>query len=869
MFQHSIRVASCSLLLPLAILAPASAQCQTTWSPGGGVPGVDGTIYAMASWDPDGAGPQPRLLVLGGDFSIAGDRTAQCVAAFDPATGTWSSLGSGISGAVVSGLRPIVRSLLARANGDLVVGGWFTTAGGAPASCLARWNGSTWSPLGSGISGGGPYPADNSFGVRALAENAAGDLIVAGQFAAAGGVPSPNVARLTSTGWAALGSGIAGSGLNTRVNALALLPNGDLIAGGMFTLGNGLARWNGSAWSSFQGLGVNSELLAVHVRPNGELVIAGSPLNTVAGQPVSGIAAWNGATWNSLLGGFFFGSGTALATLANGDLVVAGEFGINGATPASNVARWDGTAWNAMGATPRSRNLDGGAVLALQCLLTDPSGTCWLGGRFHRAGNRGYASLARWDGTEWQAVGSGLNRAVRALLRHSDGSLWLGGDFTTLGAVTTGVSGVARLQGGTWSFLGGGVTGGDWSRVFDLCELPDGSVLAVGDFEAAGGVPARNAARWVGGTWQPFGSGLAEILNDAIERAWVQPGGIVWATGNLAIGSTSTGWATSSGGAWTMPPFGYTSMRLLASNGSRVAAYGRGGGQTGVHEWTGSWSFLGGVLPNQPFGPSGGVTNAIYEPNGDLLVAGYFTNIGGVPAENVARWRNGTWQALGGGLSSGYAPTRGLCLAPDGTVLAVRAEPDAVVRWNGSNWSALTGPLGGIHPTEPRLLTDGAEVRIGSQFSTGGGIISANLAVIRSNCAAQAATAGPGCPGSGGNNRLTASNLPWIGSRFELRGTELPSNALILALASLGTLTLPLASVLPEALPGCTLHVGADIAEALLPTGGTATWSFVIPPSAAFVGLSLWHQFLPFEFSGSTLFEVTATNAVHATLGVF
>ena len=38
-------------------------------------------------------------------------------------------------------------------NGELIAGGEFTTAGGTEANCIARWDGTTWSPLDSGMNG--------------------------------------------------------------------------------------------------------------------------------------------------------------------------------------------------------------------------------------------------------------------------------------------------------------------------------------------------------------------------------------------------------------------------------------------------------------------------------------------------------------------------------------------------------------------------------------------------------------------------------------------------------------------------------------------------------------------------------------------
>ena len=54
---------------------------------------------------------------------------------------------SGVGGSGVVGQ---VYALLPLPNGDLVVGGAFSTAGGVAVSNVARWDGASWSALGSG-----------------------------------------------------------------------------------------------------------------------------------------------------------------------------------------------------------------------------------------------------------------------------------------------------------------------------------------------------------------------------------------------------------------------------------------------------------------------------------------------------------------------------------------------------------------------------------------------------------------------------------------------------------------------------------------------------------------------------------------------
>jgi hypothetical protein len=85
-----------------------------------------------------------------------------------------SSVNAYVSGLAVSGT-------------DVYATGGFTTAGASAANYVAKWDGSSWSALGSGVGGTAPY-------VKAMVVSG-NDLYVGGQFTMAGGKVSAYIAR--------------------------------------------------------------------------------------------------------------------------------------------------------------------------------------------------------------------------------------------------------------------------------------------------------------------------------------------------------------------------------------------------------------------------------------------------------------------------------------------------------------------------------------------------------------------------------------------------------------------------------------------------------------------------------------------------
>jgi trimeric autotransporter adhesin len=330
------------------------------------------------------------------------------------------------------GLNNHVEAIAELPNGNLIVTGSFQDAGGdSDADYIARWDGTAWNALGTGLNGVG----------KALAVAPNGDLFVGGYFATAGSVANTGkIARWDGTAWHAVGTGIdvTGTGSADHVNALVILPNGDLVAGGTFTHMGGspdanfLARWDGTAWQRFGaplGNGINpSQIEDVAVGPTGEVVIGGSFFYGNGFPLTQYLSRLNGTVWEGI--GLINDAVSALKFASNGDLFVAGQFTDIGTIAGTRyVARWDGTAWHPLGT---------GVNNPVSALAACPNGDLLVGGTFFDAGRNPSAdNIARWDGTAWQSLGTGLTHStfltIGALYGTTTGDYVVGGAFSSVG----------------------------------------------------------------------------------------------------------------------------------------------------------------------------------------------------------------------------------------------------------------------------------------------------------------------------------------------------------------------------------------------------------------------------------------------------
>ncbi|MCW5551529.1 MAG: hypothetical protein KIS67_05105 [Verrucomicrobiae bacterium] len=479
--------------------------------------GVNNGVRAMVIWNGN--------LYVGGDFGTAGGVPANHIAKWDGSS--WSSLESGLT-SVNFGTFPV--SALAVLGGELYVGGDFVSAGGVPARNVAKWNGSTWSSLNSGMT--------SNDGVLALAASGS-DLYVGGVFSTAGGIAANNVAKWDGTNWSALGEGAEG-----QVTSLAVL-GGEVYATG-FTMAGGatnIAKWDGHSWSAL-GAEFPAGYAGVLAVSGTDVYVSFVPYDLDLGGPLyhlASISKWGGSSWSIVTSGQLTGPVEALVASGT-NLYVVGEFSVAGGNPANGVAKWDGMSWSALG-TARGLWAEWGPNLNA---LAVSGNDLYVAGYFEAAGGMAangfakwdgsrwsvldwgdtpaalavsgtnifaavYTGVAKWDGgTNWSPLGPGFNSWV-SVLAVSGTNLYAGGNFTIAtnsGGAPVTVNRIARWDGNNWSAFGGGL-----NDDVNALAVSGTNVYAGGGFTRAtnsGGasVTVNRIARWDGDTWSPVGSGM-------------------------------------------------------------------------------------------------------------------------------------------------------------------------------------------------------------------------------------------------------------------------------------------------------------------------------------------------------------------------
>ncbi|MEZ6036886.1 MAG: hypothetical protein R3F29_05365 [Planctomycetota bacterium] len=748
-------------------------------------------------------------LVIGGWFRTVGNAVADRVARWDGST--WSPLGEGVDDSVFA--------VAALPGGDIVVGGLFTHAGGVAADHIARWDGVSWSPIGAGFDGP----------ISALLVEPNGDLIAAGAFAHSGATPISRVARLSGGVWTPIGAGID----NGHVYSLARLPNGDLAAGGVFL--GGARLWDGSSWQSL-GLSNGAQVFAMTTTNAGELVLGGW---LVTPNQSFSLGMWQGGGVVPMVSPIDQ-QVTSVMRTSSGDLLVGGRSGVF--APPASVVRGTPGSWTVL--DDREQNV--------QVVFERANGTLIEAVSSSPLPSR--PAIATYDGNTWVPIGAPAFAQPRAIAGGRDDEVFVGGAFDEFGGVAA--NNVAQMRGDVITPLGQGVNG----QVTAIAVAPDGAAIVGGAFDQAGGSPAAHIARWSGSAWNTLGAGL-DVAPKVLHVA--DDGRI------FALCESTPQVRVFDGLTWTaLPPLPLSFTPMLRDIAETAA-----GEPVVVGLLTaGAYRFDG--VAWQAIGPQVQLWNGFSVdrgPDGDLFVMTSFSSL--FPNTSiVARWDGNSWSPH---TSSYLGSIDGALVLPNGNVVAWGMITDPtwlsqghVALWDGADWYSIDGGVraatSGVGSVSDAVVNGAGELSIIGFFTQAGDHVSSFLARAVSDCPASAVPAGSGCIGGAGPVTLSASDLPWIGATMHSQAVGMTANSL--ALHAIGTT--PIALPLPLGAPGCSLQVQPELTALLLPQNGVADASLALPPAASLIGLTIRTQVIGLELDPSlALLQLTSSNALDLTIG--
>ncbi len=664
----------------------ADGRVDTNFNVGSG---ADGTVNAVAV-QPDGK------VLIGGSFTSVNGIPRRGVARLhsDGRVDLTFLPGSGANDAVLA--------LSVLPDGNLLIGGRFTTVNGLQSNGVARLDAqgrfdSTYR-----------YAAADGTRVISFAPQSDGKVIIGGSFATVGGQLRRGVARLEADG--SLDREFnPGSGANLEVRAVAVDQDGNVLIAGRFTALNNIwrnsiarLRNDGSLDSTFDpGTGPSGMLHTLIPQADGKVIIGGQ-FSTVNGISRSFVARLHG---NGTLDSSF-GPGTppsrsvfAMAQQADGKLLIGGSFAAVGETPRARIARL-----NRDGTLDFTFNRTVGTNQSVTSMTLQPDGKVLISGQFIYVNDMAINRIARLhtDGTLDRGFdpGSGLNWPAIAMALQPDGKVLIGGGFTSVNA--TAMNRISRLMSdGTLDRAFDPGSGAD-ATVRSIALQPDGKVLIGGSFTTVNGTTIGRIARLhsdgsLDASFIPRVD-ISEGVLTSVSSLALQPDGRVLIVsdftqedGMIIAGVArletdgaldhSFGFARVAGGRTLATIY---SMVLQADG--RVVIAGQFSNvkdvtRHGIARLNGDGSvdntFTAGLYPDAP------VDRVALHADGRLVIAGRFLSVASEPRSGLARLHND------GSLDREFIPPVGL--GQSVSAIALEADGDVLI---GGGFAPLTGAAG-------------------------------------------------------------------------------------------------------------------------------------------------------------------------------
>jgi hypothetical protein len=723
-----------AIVLAIVLSTASPAQCRRTWisSPNGVYGGISQTkVLAMTEWTPPGS--QTPVLVVGGNFSGAGEIVANNIAYWDGSL--WHTLGAGLNAPVYA---------VAVLDGVLYAGGAFTASGTEAVHYFVQWTGSAWVDTGFGTDGP----------VYALAADES-QIFLGGAFTHVAG----GLAAVRYFASYAQGSWNGYPPVAAIVLSIAILNGNPAIiceesgGSGFNAYVQSMYLWDGSEWQlldrlrTYTGMGVSggglfySQFLqhpisgctqneygilrydGVHptqitslyhrapsfVQCDGLLYALGEeqhecpPVNAEYNGPWLG--AWDGNQWTDLNESPGFSDG--LLGSANGVLYVGGSFDhlSNDISQfqATNIAQLLNSQWQSL------------AVGLNGPVTCSANGSLYIGGNFTGEGSTSLPYAASWNGETWIAVApfsapvTGLFYYNSSTINPFTNSLVASGQFTAIGATPFNHIAIQDPMTFAWSAMGTGVDAPALGAMSVRDGFTHNDLIVGGHFITAGGLTANHVARWTGAAWETLGTGTNGDVH-----ALANFGGQIVAAGSFdsAGGESCSNIAGWNGSSWSPLGAGFNAtVRALAVYNDQLFAGGdftMSGGAPAMHlaVWNGAaWSTFN--------GGTDGPVNAIVISGTDLIIGGSFGKVGLIPANNIADWDGRSWNGVGAPTVLGGEGVDGPVLTlsiSGGTLLAGGSFTHADLQYSPNAAIALTPGAPSItqQPTDASICPGGS-----------------------------------------------------------------------------------------------------------------------------------------------------------------
>jgi uncharacterized delta-60 repeat protein len=640
----------------------------------------NGIIYAVAV-QADGK------ILLGGSFSLIGNVGRNRIARLNTDGSLDTTFNPNANGDI--------RAIIVQSDGKIVVGGAFTTIAGTSILRIARLNpngtlDSSFAP-GSNVGTGTNGISSNST-VFALALESSGNIIAGGDFNAVRGQIWNRLVRFNgATGALDTTFGVTGgtNGItNGSVRSLAIQSTGKIIVGGTFTQYNDVAinnrlirvnATNGLRDTTFTANSNNQDVFALKVQPDNKVLVGGgfTSLSGTAYNRIGRLAADGAADTTFLTFGANRGASGNVLTISlqpDGRIIAGGSFAnFNNSTANARIVRleWgtygtiqfgttvytgtEGT--NAVITATRTGGADGAITARLP--ITDVTTTA----------GTDYSTPGGLDTTFNTGANPGTSiGSVGAIAVQPDGKILIGGGFTSVRGVEQ--NNIARLNvdGSLDTSFNTGANNGTNGQVNAIILQPDGKILIGGLFTTTRGVIQNHIARLNadGSLDTSFNTGANIGTNNGVYAVVLQP------DGKILIGGL---FGEARG-------VNQNFIARLNVDGSLDTSFNTG--------------------PNP--GMNGNVLAIALQPDGKILIGGFFTNVRDGNQNNIARLN------ADGSLDTSF--NTGANNGTDSAVFAIAVQPDGKVVIVG----VFTTARGVTQNRIARLNADGS---LDTTFNTG------------------------------------------------------------------------------------------------------------------------------------------------------